>query len=108
MLINDCILIIWIHFIADFVLQSNKVAINKSKDIKCLVWHCFIYFVAMLVFGPTFALINAILHFITDYVTSKITSYLWITNQRRWFFITIGLDQAIHITCLFITLKYLQ
>ena len=108
MLINSYILVIWLHFIADFVLQSDKVAMNKSKDTNCLIWHCSIYGMVMLIFGPTFAIINAVLHFITDYVTSRITSYFWITNQRHWFFTTIGLDQAIHMSCLFLTLKYIQ
>ena len=107
MIINNYILIIWIHFIADFVLQSDKVAINKSKDIKCLIWHCAIYYIAMLVFGPEFALINGVAHFVVDFITSKITSYLWITNRRHWFFTMVGLDQAIHMTCLFLSVGYI-
>ena len=102
------ILIIWIHFIADFILQSDKIAINKSKNIKYLFYHCFVYSIPMLLFGWKFAIINGVAHFLVDFITSKITFYLWNINQRHWFFTTIGLDQAIHITCLFITLKYLQ
>ena len=108
MTINSYILIIWAHFIADFVSQSDEVAINKSKDINCLVWHCSIYGIVMLIFGAKFALINAVLHFFVDYVTSRITSYLWMKEQRHWFFVTVGFDQAIHLTCLFLSMKYIQ
>jgi hypothetical protein len=42
-----------------------------------------------------------IMHFITDAITSRTTSYLWQKGERHWFFVVIGLDQAIHMTTLF-------
>ncbi len=101
------IAIIWVHFLSDFILQSNKIAINKGKNIKYLIIHCIIYSIPFFIFGWKFAIINGILHFIIDYVTSKITTHLWLINQRHWFFVTIGFDQALHLTFLFLSMKYI-
>ena len=106
-MVINYILVIWVHFIADFILQSNAMAINKSKNIKYLFFHCLTYSIPMLLFGWKFALINGAAHFFVDFVTSKITAYLWSINQRHWFFVIVGLDQAIHLTCLFLSIKYI-
>jgi hypothetical protein len=47
------------------------------------------------------------LHFVVDGFSSKATSYLWQKEERHWFFVVIGLDQAIHITCLLISFAYI-
>jgi hypothetical protein len=54
-----------------------------------------------------FAVVNSALHFVTDFCTSRATSALWKKDQRHWFFVVIGLDQAIHMTCLFVTYEVL-
>jgi hypothetical protein len=97
------ILLVWIHFVADFVLQSNTVAINKSKSNMILLQHVLIYGVLFIPISFYFAVINAMLHFVVDYITSRVTSVLWAHDERHWFFITIGLDQALHLTCLLST-----
>ena len=99
--------LIWIHFVADFIMQSDRVALNKSRSNLILLQHVAIYGAFLLPFGLVFALINAGLHFVTDYCTSRATSALWKRNQRHWFFVVIGLDQAIHMTCLFASYVWL-
>ena len=92
--------LIWMHFLADFVLQSDKMAINKSKEKKWLLIHCVIYGLPFLFFGWRFSLLCVTSHFVVDFVTSRITSKLWQLEKRYWFFVTIGFDQAIHLTLL--------
>ena len=98
------IAIVWIHFVADFILQSNYVAINKSKYIGQLFKHAVIYSIPFLILGVKYALINGALHFIVDFFTSSMTTYFYARDRRHAFFVTIGCDQAIHMTCLIITM----
>ena len=108
------ILLVWAHFIGDFILQSDYHAINKSKSNWVLLQHVFWYsvpfaFLSLIVpLSLTFILLNFVLHAIVDYVSSRITSYLWKNDKRHWFFVTIGADQSLHFTCLFLSYYYLH
>lgn len=102
------ILIIWIHFLADFVCQTDEMATNKSTSLLYLGLHVITYTLIMCVLGVTFALTNGVLHFIIDYVTSKCTSALWRKNKKHWFFTMIGFDQALHLTILILTAKLIR
>lgn len=84
-----------LHFIGDFICQSDYIALNKSKDNKVLGLHCLIYTAFFTCFGPVFAMWVFVTHFITDYFTSRLNSYLYPRN-RHWFFVGIGADQMIH------------
>ena len=97
------LLIIWIHFVADFIFQLNYTAINKSKDNYVLLYHVIIYGVLFIPISFQYAVVNSMLHFIVDYITSRVTSVLYRHDERHWFFVVIGLDQALHLTCLFVT-----
>lgn len=99
----DILILVWLHFIADFILQSDKVAKNKSKSNKTLAFHCSIYAMPLLWFGPLFASINGVLHFLTDWITSRWCSKLYYKGERHWFFVVIGFDQALHLTALILT-----
>lgn len=119
-MIYDIILIFWLHFIADFVLQTNYMAMNKSKSNRALLLHCFAYSVPffvwfiidytlelMLLYGLWFIAINTFTHFWIDFVTSRITSKLYEKQKYRLFFNVIGFDQALHMTILVLTYKWL-
>lgn len=98
--------LIWMHLVADFVFQTDKVATTKGKDNSVLVQHVFIYSLPFTVFGGWFAITNFILHFIVDWCSSRIASYFWQKGDRHNFFLTIGVDQALHMTCLVGTAYY--
>lgn len=100
-------LIVFFHFIGDFILQSDRIAINKSTNIEVLGEHVIWYGMSFLLLGLRFVIITIILHFMVDYVTSKVTSYLWKKGERHWFFVTIGFDQLLHMVCLFGVFEYL-
>jgi len=102
------ILIIWLHWFADFVLQTDKMARGKSKSNKWLSIHIAVYMLPLFILGWKFALINGATHWVVDWVTSRITSRLWEKQQVHNFFVVIGLDQAIHMTILFLSWEYLK
>jgi len=99
--------ILTIHWIADFILQSEKMANNKSHSIKWLSIHILVYSIPLCLFGFKFALINGVCHFITDYFTSKISKYFYNQRSIRNFFIVVGFDQLLHVLTLLGTYIYL-
>jgi membrane-bound metal-dependent hydrolase YbcI (DUF457 family) len=111
--------LIFAHYVADFLLQTEWMASNKSKANKPLLVHVSIYsvcllFLGLLEVGATgfnkalmFALINGIAHFGTDYVTSRVMSYLWQRSNVRGFFAVLGFDQMSHYLVLFTSAYYL-
>ena len=91
------------HWIGDYVLQTNVIAKEKSRNIKWLLIHVAIYMTVIsactFILLPqnkwlAFIIVNGILHFMTDLVTSKLT--LKFQSNQRIFFIIIGFDQMIH------------
>ena len=106
-MIIKIIIIIWLHFISDFILQSDGVAVDKSENVQVRLWHGFIYSIPFFFFGWEFAVLIGLSHFVVDFITSKLTKYYYGKN-RHTFFIVIGCDQAIHMTILVITLFWLN
>jgi hypothetical protein len=99
------IIVLWTHFISDFVLQTDAMAKGKSSSNKILTKHVLVYGLFFLVyFGPVYTAVNCLLHWITDYFSSRATSKLWKENKVHDFFVVIGLDQVIHTTCLIVTI----
>ncbi len=91
-----------VHWMADFILQSDYVAKNKSKSMLVLAQHCLIYGgVMFLVFNWQYALFNALVHYIVDFFTSRLNSYLWNKKDVHNFFLVIGFDQLLQYVCLF-------
>lgn len=106
--INTFILIMFVHWVADFIMQTRWMATNKSTSNLALGTHILVYMIPMSMFGVYFAIINGILHFTVDYFTSRGTSYLWKKQETHMFFILIGLDQFLHMVCLLYTYKLLN
>lgn len=116
-------LLLFIHFVADFIMQSDWMAQNKSKKFYPLFIHVaiysYIFFIGSIIIGSLFlqdsylqtlpvkslifAGITFICHFLTDFVTSRINSYLWSKKEVHWFFVSIGFDQLLHYAQLFLT-----
>lgn len=118
MSVIEILSIIFIHWVADFVLQTDKQAKGKSKNWKDLLGHTLSYSLVWIVVGSlfkvtdivnwqhglltTFVLITFICHTITDYFTSRLNSYLWIRGDVHNFFVSVGFDQVLHYIQLFV------
>lgn len=104
------------HWVFDFVLQSNWMATNKSKNNAALSAHVGVYTIGMIVaglvvfgFSPAamaFGLLNGMIHFGVDFCTSRMTSHLWNKKDVHNFFVVIGFDQLLHLTTIVLTLKH--
>ena len=113
--------ILLIHWIADFVLQSDEEAKNKSTDSAYLLSHTSSYTVCWFVLGAFssffipvdplaltyFCFITLVAHTITDYFTSRLNSYLWKKGDSHNFFVSVGFDQILHYVQLILTYKLL-
>lgn len=111
-------------------------ATNKSKRLDALSAHVLLYTLTFMIGIPVlmghpammtynqfcqFLLVTGGLHFITDAVTSRITSKLWFFRKsysddsnlwfqgggnRHWFFVMIGFDQLLHYVMLAVAYHY--
>jgi len=121
------LLIIFIHWVADFIFQAEEWATNKSKSNVALYKHVITYstiwyFASSFILGiirPNettqwyvyssilFFLITFCCHFITDYITSRIVSRKFAKNEygspipNFGAFTVIGFDQVLHYIQLF-------
>lgn len=126
MSITYLLLIIWAHFVADFMLQNDTMAQNKSTSNIWLTNHIMVYSAAMLgmlapfvyfantqsshmqlVWLLVWVAINGALHWITDWISSRATSYFWKKGDRHNFFVVIGADQATHLSTMILTWAWL-
>jgi hypothetical protein len=113
------ITILFCHWIFDFHLQNDEIAKSKSKSNLALGTHVYLYSIGLLLMtilnfkyfeslhASAFVLINAVLHFFTDWVTSRATSLLYKEERYHDFFCVIGGDQMIHYVTLFGTFVWL-
>lgn len=107
--------IIIIHYIGDFVFQTHWQASNKNKRWDALLRHTINYsaiWILMLYFLPflkvlSFIGITFVFHTITDYFTSRLNSKLWAKGDVHNFFVSVGFDQVLHYTQLFLTYYFL-
>lgn len=121
--IHIVLAILFIHWIADFVCQTDWMAKNKSKNDLALLWHVIIYtliwfpfLVAYIMTLPPgnhdnkfeFLLVTFVAHLITDFFTSRLNSKLWNSGKIHWFFVAVGFDQLLHYTQLLLTYKLLS
>lgn len=119
--------ILFIHWVADFVLQTDEQALNKSKSLEVLLNHtltyslCFIVLLTPLIwflsnhslvncfkYSVVYSTVTLVFHTIQDYFTSKINAKLYSENKRHLFFVSIGFDQFLHYVQLFLTFELLN
>lgn len=98
------IFLLLVHWVADFVCQTDEMAINKSSSNAWLFTHTGVYACFLLMFGPVYAIVNWAAHTLTDYCSSRASSYFWKKNDRHNFFVVIGFDQFLHIAVLILTI----
>lgn len=116
MIIYDVLVILFLHLVCDFFLQSREMANNKSKSIYWLSAHVLTYCVPWLLIlsfffefslAIKFVVITFVGHFITDYITSKLTTHYYEKKKIGMFFNIIGIDQFLHYIQLLVTFKIL-
>jgi hypothetical protein len=109
-MINNLIILFIGHWFGDYVFQTSRMALQKSVGIKWLSIHVtvytlvlflFAYFIFNLQAALTFAALNGVFHFITDFFTSRLSKKY--RDKPRVFFPIIGFDQLIHAICLMST-----
>lgn len=116
--IFSVILIIFTHFVFDFIFQDTKWAVNKSHSFVSLLKHVFVYSLMMslvmfflldLTGVIMFFIITFSFHLFTDYYSSKVISNMFKKKQfgtsipNLGAFSFIGFDQFLHYLQLFLT-----
>lgn len=122
--------ILLIHFLGDFIVQTQDQASNKSTNNRYLATHVFNYSLCTalgwFIFLPSHIsmpwnpecapghvnvfwvfVITFVSHFITDYFTSRWTKSLWEKKETHDFFVAIGFDQFLHMFQLLYMYAYL-
>ena len=117
----EIFVILFVHWYADFALQTHWQATNKSKDNLALTLHVTTYSLSWIgpiavllyyysndvysaiLFGFIFSVITFCVHWIIDYFTSRLNTKLWFKNDMHNFFVSVGFDQFLHFVQLFIT-----
>jgi membrane-bound acyltransferase YfiQ involved in biofilm formation len=117
--------ILILHYVGDWLLQTRKIAEGKSSSITILSHHVTLYtltifvgiIVPLLLLGAStdtmhlltqWIFLNGVLHWITDYFTSKMTKKYYTSGNMKKFWHTVGLDQLIHAVTLIMTLMYIN
>ena len=105
------------HFIADFIFQTQWMALNKSTTMVALTAHVIQYTITMGAIVSIVALtgmgfnvgaalgywiiLNGLAHFCTDALTSRASKAAFESGNNKRFWIIIGADQMTHGLCLF-------
>lgn len=113
--------LLFIHWVGDYRLQYANMAIGKGKSIYWLNVHVAVYTLVLtvgtiglwlvtdnyeLVDVCKFIFVNAILHWITDYITSRIANYYREKGDDRHYWVS-GFDQFIHSITILLTHDYI-
>lgn len=119
----DVITLISLHFIGNFLFQNSWQTTNKSFNIRALSSHVSNYCLTLLIIMSIiythygydkiilFILITFIIHWIQDFITSRIGYRLKLTAQRtrnwRNYYLHRGFDQLLHYIQLFLTFYFI-
>lgn len=95
--------LVWMHCLCDFFAQTDRMAKSKSGSMQWLSIHVAVYSLPFFLFGWKFGVITFCCHWLTDLVSSKVTRHFWQKGETHWFFATIGVDQALHMSALILT-----
>lgn len=115
---NEAILmlIVIVHFLADFALQTHEQSQLKSTSNKFLAYHVFTYSLVWTIITipilPNwgfilFGLITFGTHYWIDYCTSRIGKSFWQKQDYHNGFVVVGFDQVLHYLQLYLTFKLL-
>ncbi len=110
------LIILVIHYLGDFVLQTHEQSQRKSSENKWLLYHTGTYsliwllaawglysnFLAALVF----ATITFVSHTVTDWATSRVGKPFWTNGDYHNGFAVVGFDQVLHYVQLLLTHTY--
>jgi len=108
-------IILFAHWLGDYIFQSENMALNKSGSIKWLSIHVLTYSVIILAFvlfllplklAFSYFLLNAAIHWAVDLITSKAASHF--RDQPRIFYPILGFDQFLHTLSLYLSFIYLE
>lgn len=118
------LVILFAHYMADFIFQPHSIALAKAESVVALSIHIIVYtlifFILFCLYGVilnefftftitmkhwiqmgiSISIVNGIVHYLIDYITSKINRHFWNSSQFRNFFMMIGLDQFLHLSVL--------
>ncbi|MEP7321888.1 MAG: DUF3307 domain-containing protein [Saprospiraceae bacterium] len=112
-MIPPVLFILFIHWLADFVLQTGHQAITKCNNLTSLLSHTLVYSLCWLVLWPMLGLntlffigITFLAHTFTDFFTSKLNSKYRLEKKERELFISVGFDQFLHYVQLILTYQF--
>ncbi len=114
--------LLFVHVIADFVLQRHEISINKHNNLIYLCTHAFEYAMILLIGASllvliqprhfvdimisrlyVFVAVNAITHLMIDFCTSKLCHMFYAKQDLHNHYVVIGFDQFLHQSIIIIT-----
>lgn len=121
----EVFIILFVHGIGDFLLQTDWQAKNKCKNNGALTMHvasyslCWVlpmtimfsfYFYRLDAFllACFFSIITFICHWVTDYFTSRLNRRLLAKEQHHNFFVSIYADQLLHFAQLLLLYYFIK
>ena len=94
------------HVVADFLLQNTWMAMGKDAKVGWavpLLVHCAIHgVIATAIFATLvprfwyFGLVDFVIHLCVDRAKGWCVAHFNVTNDQKWFWWLIGIDQALH------------
>jgi ascorbate-specific PTS system EIIC-type component UlaA len=105
------LVVILSHWVADFVVQTDRMAQRRNSSVLWLSGHVLVYMATlnvmlMITWGHSntfWILLNGVLHWITELVIGRAARRLRDRNLAHEHSAAIGLEQMIHYSCLFTT-----
>ena len=107
--LSTILLIIICHWIGDGILQTDQMATQKSKSYYWLTAHVGAYslpFLFVFYHIIQWVALMAFLHWIQDWITSRLNTHYLTSKNQGMFWNTIWTDQMIHYIILFTSITY--